>query len=324
MKTTASPTVAYGFLLLPGFSLIAFSTAVEPLRMANRIAHAPLYCWQVFTLDGKPVTASCGITLEANAQIEDMEKTSVLFICSGINVRSAITRELTKFLKKLARNKMMLGGICTGSYVLAKAGLLDKYKVATHWENIPGMREEFPQVVLTQQLFAMDKDRYTSSGGTAPLDLMLNLIRPRVGPEIVAQICDQFNMDRVRDAHDEQHVPLKVRIGSYHRSLLKIAALMEDNIESPLAMNELAKEVGVSRRQVERLFRNHLHVSPTRYYLDLRLQRARDLLLQTSMSIMDVTIACGFQSPPHFSKCYRAYYGYPPSHERNLGGGDRH
>src|SRR6266853_1614780 len=173
-------------------------------------------------------------------------------------------------------------------------------------------------------LFVIDRDRFTCSGGIAPIDMMLNLIRERHGKEVATAICEQFILDRMRDAKDQQHIPLQAQVGAHNQILIKTATLMEANVEEPLPLEELASYVGVSRRQLERLFKRYLGRVPTRYYLELRLRRARELLLQTDLSVMDITVACGFQSPPHFSKCYRGLFGYPPSMERRRVRGGSH
>ena len=183
-------------------------------------------------------------------------------------------------------------------------------------EIITALREAFPRVIFSDQLFAIDRDRYTCTGGIAPLDLMLHIIKQHQGRDIAPLISEQFILDRIRNDQDRQHIPLQARVGLFHENLIEAAALMEANIEEPLSLDEIASLVGVSRRQIERLFKRYVGQVPTKYYLDMRLRRARDLLLQTSMSIMQVAVACGFQSPPHFSKCYRMLYGYTPSAER--------
>jgi len=209
-----------------------------------------------------------------------------------------------------------LGALCTGGYALAKAGLLDKYRATIHWENLSALREEFPRIHLSDQLFTIDRDRFTCSGGVAPLDLMLHLVESKLGARVSQLISEQFIVDRVRNDRDRQYVPLRAQIGVSHESLIKVAQLMEENIEKPLSLDEIASATGLSRRQIERLFKRHLNCVPKRYYLQMRLRRARELLLQTSMPIIDITTACGFQSPPHFSRCYRAQFGCPPSAER--------
>jgi transcriptional regulator GlxA family with amidase domain len=314
----------YAFLTLPNYSMIALTSAVEPLRMANRLCARDAYEWLLVTPDGKPVAASNGLALSPTLPVDDMGPVHVVFVCGGVHVQQAVDRELLGALRRLAQRHVSLGALCTGGYALAKAGLLDKYKAAIHWENMPALREEFPRIAFTDALFAIDRDRYTCSGGIAPLDLMLNMIKGDLGADLAALISEQFILDRIRSAEDRQHVPLQAQVGVYHDRLIKAAELMEANIEEPLSLDELASAIGVSRRQIERLFRRHLGQVPTKYYLELRLRRARELLLQTSMSIMDITTACGFQSPPHFSKCYRNAFGYPPSAERQTNRGGAH
>lgn len=145
---------------------------------------------------------------------------------------------------------------------------------------------------------------------------MLHIIREHLGRGIAPLISEQFILDRIRNDQDRQHIPLQARVGLYHENLIEAAALMEANIEEPLSLDEIAALVGVSRRQIERLFKRYVGQVPTKYYLDMRLRRARELLLQTAMSIMEIAVACGFQSPPHFSKCYRSLFGHTPSAER--------
>lgn len=310
------PTRRFGFLTLPNYSMIALTCAVEPLRMANRICGRDAYAWAIVTPDGRPAAASNGLALAPTIALAAGGPVDAVFVCGGIDVQRAVTRELLAALRRLAQRRIDLGALCTGAYALAKAGLLDRHRAAIHWENMSALREEFPRIQWTDQLFAIDRDRYTCSGGVAPLDLMLNMIAGDLGGDVAPLISEQFILDRIRSDRDRQHIPLQARVGQHHETLIRAAALMEKHIEEPLSLDALAARVGVSRRQIERLFRRHLDVVPTRYYLELRLKRARELLLQTPMSIMDITVACGFQSPPHFSKCYRGLYGYPPSAER--------
>jgi transcriptional regulator GlxA family with amidase domain len=242
-----------------------------------------------------------------------------LFVCGGINVREAVSPALLSALRRLAERRVPLGALCTGGYALARAGLLDNFRASIHWENLSALREEFPGVRMSDQLFTIDRDRFTCSGGTAPLDLMLNLIQLRLGSRISQLVSEQFIVERVRKDTDRQYIPLRAQIGISHRGLIRVAQLMEENIEKPLSLEKIAKATGLSRRQIERLFKRDLNCVPKRYYLEMRLRRARELLLQTAMPIMDITAACGFQSPPHFSKCYRSQFGHPPSAERKIG-----
>ena len=304
------------FLTLPNYSLIALSSAVEALRMANRVAGQEVYQWTLASLGGHPVAASNGLALAPTVALADMGTVHIVFVCGGVDVEAACTSEVTSALRRIAQRQIALGALCTGGYVLAKAGLLDGYKAVVHWENMTALEERFPKVVFSRQLFAIDRDRYTCTGGIAPLDLMLHIIQSHLGREIAPMISDQFILDRIRNDQDRQHVPLMARVGLFHENLIEAAALMEANLEEPLSLDEIASLVGVSRRQIERLFKRYVGEVPTKYYLDMRLRRARSLLLQTSMSVMEIALACGFQSPPHFSKCYRDLFGHTPSAER--------
>jgi len=312
----ALPRSKYAFLTLPRYSMIALSNAVEPLRMANTLTGQTVYEWTIVSIDGAPVAASNGLQLSPTVALEQAGTFDILFVCGGVHVQESVSAKVLAALRRLAERRVPLGGLCTGGYALAKAGLLDKYRATIHWENLSALREEFPRIQLSDQLFTIDRDRFTCSGGVAPLDLMLHLIEAKLGAPVSQLISEQFIVDRVRSDRDRQYVPLRAQIGVSHESLIKVAQLMEDNIERPLSLDEIASATGLSRRQIERLFKRHLNCVPKRYYLQMRLRRARELLLQTSMPIIDITTACGFQSPPHFSRCYRAQFGCPPSAER--------
>jgi AraC family transcriptional regulator, glycine betaine-responsive activator len=316
MRSGSTGISRYAFLTLPNYSLIAVSNAVEPLRMANRLAQEAAFEWSILSLDGEPVTASNGLRLAPTGALEQIGRVDILFVCGGIDVRAAVSPRLSTALRRLAEHGTPLGGLCTGGYALARAGLLDHYRATIHWENLSALREEFPRVLINDQLYTIDRDRYTCSGGVAPLDLMLHLIEEKLGGEIARLVSEQFIVERIRTDQDRQYVPLRAQVGVSHQSLIKVAQLMEANIEKPLSLDAIAKRTGLSRRQIERLFKRHLNCVPKRYYLEMRLKRARELLLQTPMPIMDITTACGFQSPPHFSKSYRNQFGHPPSAER--------
>jgi transcriptional regulator GlxA family with amidase domain len=304
---------------LPNYSLIAVANALEPLRMANRLVGREVYEWSIISVDGSATGASSGLCLSPTGSLDKLGPVDIVFVCGGVNIRDAVSPALLAALRRLADRRVPLGGLCTGGYALARAGLLDNFRATIHWENLSALREEFPRVRINDQLFTVDRDRYTCSGGTAPLDLMLNLIQMKLGPRISQLVSEQFIVDRVRKDTERQYVPLRAQIGISHRGLIRVAQLMEENIEKPLSLEKIAKATGLSRRQIERLFKRDLNCVPKRYYLEMRLRRARELLLQTAMPIMDITAACGFQSPPHFSKCYRSQFGYPPSAERKWG-----
>ena len=310
--------VHLGFLLLPEYSMIAFTSGIEPLRVANRLSGKKLYEWSVITADGEPVKSSGELTVLADKSLTDALPLDMLFVCGGINIQDHADKTILFWLKKIEKMQIGMGAICTGTYLLAKAGLLDNHRCTIHWENMASMREEFPNIIISSELFEIDNNRYTCAGGVATLDLMLNLIKKQHGAELAASISEEFILERIRNTNDRQRIPLKQFLGTGQPKLIEAVTLMESNIEEPMSLDELAYHVGLSRRQLERLFQKYLQCVPTRYYLELRLKRARELLLQTSKSIVDVAFACGFVSAPHFSKCYRDMFGLAPRDERRF------
>ncbi|WP_192035201.1 GlxA family transcriptional regulator [Halomonas sp. YLGW01] len=321
-QTRPRPTQTFGFLLLEHFTLMSLASVIEPLRMANQLSGRELYRWFTLSHDGEQVLASDGLRVMPDAGLQTPLSLDTVIVCGGVGPQRTVKREHIGWLQGQARQSRRLGAVCTGSWALAKAGLLDGYETSTHWECMAALQESYPRVALSTRLFSIDRDRATSSGGTAPLDMMLHLIAMDHGRELSAGISEMFIYDRARSDQDLQRVPLKHVLGTTQPKLLEIVALMEANLEEPIALDELASYVDVSRRQLERLFQKYLHCSPSRYYLKLRLTRARQLLKQTAMSIIEVASACGFVSTPHFSKCYREYFGLPPRDER-LGIGSR-
>jgi len=307
-----------GFVLLPRFSMIAFSLVVESLRLANRQSGKSLYAWPIFSIDGKPVAASNGLVLQPDGDLEAAARLHTVALCGGIDVQKVDDKRLFNWLRRMDRQGADIGGICPAAHVLAKAGLLDGHSCTIHWENLAGFVEEFPQLDVTNELFEIDRKRFTCAGGTAALDMMLNVIALQHGHELAAAVADQFMHERIRDQHDHQRMSLPARLGVRHPKLLSVIEVMEKHLEEPLSRASLARQVGLSTRQLERLFRKYLNRSPARYYLELRLNRARLLLLQTNMSVIDVALACGFVSASHFSKCYRDFFGRTPRKERGM------
>jgi transcriptional regulator GlxA family with amidase domain len=305
-----------GFVLVDEFSMIAFISAIEALRLANRVTDAKPYGWIALSGDGKPVRASNGIEIAVDAGLNAAPELDAVFVCGGVNVQEHEDRAVISGLRRRVAHGAALGALCTGTHILARAGLMDGYRCTIHWENIPAFVEAFPDVEVSSELFTIDRNRYTCAGGTSAIDLMLNLISTQVGAEVAATVSDELMHHRIRDGSEGQRMDLRSRSGIAHPKLLAVVAAMEENIEQPMGCAELAIKVGLSTRQLERLFRTYLGVPPTRYYLRMRLERARFLLRQTSLPIFDVALATGFISASHFSKCFREQFGAPPSAER--------
>ena len=303
-------------ILVPRFSLIAFSSMIETLRLANMISERNLYEWRVISSDGRPVTSSCGVQVHADGALEDCFNPVNLVVVSGIQVQRSTPRELIEWLRHQESRKVVIGGLCTATDILARAGLLENYACTIHWANYDGFIEEFSTIDVRSELFEIDRNRFTCAGGMAAADLMLHEIGGREGIDLAHRVCEQFMLERIRSGSDAQRIPIQNRMRLTHPKLLKAIAIMEKHTEELLQRDELAWQVGLSRRQLERLFQRYLSVSPGRYYLKIRLTRAKHLLTQTSIPITQVAFACGFTSSSHFSKCYRDMFGHTPRAER--------
>ena len=305
-------------IVVPEFTMMPVTAAVEPLRLANRHTERELYQWSLHSLDAQAVAASNGIVTMVNGDLDSIDEHAIVVVCGGLNVQKHADKRLLNWLRRGARRGMTLGAVCTGAHILAEANILDGYRCTIHWENLPGFSEAFPELDVTGSLFEIDRDRFTSAGGTSALDMMLALISAQHGPELASAVAELVLHSPIRHHSEHQRMSLPARIGARHPKLVGIVERMEGNLEEPLSPSLLARQAGLSTRQLERLFRRYLDRSPKRYYLELRLKKARSLLLQTDMSVINVALACGFSSPSHFSKCYRAYYGRTPYRERGI------
>ncbi len=304
------------FVLLENFTLLSFASAVECLRIANRMAGRDFYEWRVLGEGGQTMPSSAGATFALDGDLGDLTRDDTVMVCGGIDVQAATTKKLLGWLRREARKGVTVGGLCTAAYTMAKAGLLEGKRATIHWENQDSFSEEFQEVDLTKSVFVVDGNRLTTAGGTSSIDLMLKLVADEHGEELANAVADQLIYSSIRTDQDTQRLSVPTRIGVRHPKLSQVIQMMENNIEEPISPSVLAKDVGMSTRQLERLFRRYLNRSPKRYYMELRLQKARNLLMQTDMSVINVALACGFASPSHFSKCYRAHYETTPYRER--------
>ena len=304
------------FVLLPNFSMLSFACAIEAFRIANRMAERELYSWTLAAEGGETVQCSSGITYQVDQDLDETNRDDTVLLCGGIGVQESTTKRLLNWVRREARRGVTLGGLCTAAYTLAKAGLLDGKKATIHWENQDSFLEEFQEVNLTKSVFVIDGNRITTAGGTSSIDLMLKIIAQDHGEDLASLTADQLIYSSIRTDQDTQRLSIPTRIGVRHPKLSAVIRKMEQNIEEPISPSVLAQEVAMSTRQLERLFRRYLNRSPKRYYMEIRLSKARNLLMQTDISVINVALACGFASPSHFSKCYRAHYNTTPYRER--------
>ena len=304
------------FVLMENFTLLSFSSALDALRIANRMSGKTLYEWTFIGENEGVVSCSAGTQFKLDNSLIELHRDDTVLLCGGTSIQEATTKKLIGWLRREARRGLTIGGLCTAAYPMAKAGLLDEKKATIHWENQDSFAEEFLEVELTKTVFVCDGNRYTTAGGTSSIDLLLKIIADEHGEELANAVADQMIYSSIRTDQDTQRLSVPTRIGVRHPKLSKVIQMMEINIEEPISPSILAKDVGMSTRQLERLFRRYLDRSPKRYYMELRLQKARNLLMQTDMSVINVALACGFASPSHFSKCYRAHYDTTPYRER--------
>ena len=297
--------------------MLSYAAAIEPLRAANQLAGKTLYRWWHAAPGGKPALASNGAAILPDLGTgTDPGATDLVLVCAGGNPAAFNDRRTFGWLRRLARRGVILGGVSGGPFVLAKAGLLDGRRCTVHWEHLPALQEQFPRIKLTRSLFELDGDRYTCSGGVAGLDMMTALITRDHGYELGAAVSDWFLHTHVREGGKPQRMDLRFRLGVVDPKLLKALKAMERNIEAPIARERLAKIAGLSLRQLERSTRRELHRGVHQHYLALRLARARQLLRETSLSILEVGLATGFRSASQFTRAFVRALGFRPKDAR--------
>lgn len=309
------------FLLLPNFSMIALYSALEPLRVANRFA-GQLFTWRFASLDGNAVTASNAIPVSVSAAMPTIGRPNLVMVCSSYDHQHAIGPDLRAALRKLDAAGVWLGGLDTGSIVLAEAGVLDGRRATCHWETLSAMREDYPRVSVTDALYEIDGPRLTSSGGTAPLDMMLAWIGSLHGRDLATRVADTLVHARHGEAPGDTRIPARTRYGVDDDALLAAISAMENHLEDILRLEDVADAAGVSPRQLERRFKRLLGMPPMRFYLSLRLERAEHLLMYSRLSVRDAGLASGFASIAQFSRAYRTRYGLSPKQHRRKNAAD--
>ncbi|QUJ76088.1 GlxA family transcriptional regulator [Sulfitobacter albidus] len=311
---------SYAFLLVPGFSTLGFSCALDVLSLAN---HHPsgreFYRWRLISETGGPVAAYNGVQINVDAGLEPLHRNETLIVCAGENAGQSASKPLLSWLRREARAGHDFGALSSGTYILALAGLIGGRRVTTHWEYKTALAEMLPDVIMEDTIFSVDGRIFTSAGGAASMDMMLHRLRDDYGADLATWVADQMIYTAPRNHSDAQRMSLQTRPEVRNPKLLMAMQIMENNIEDPLTPEEIATVIGLSTRQLERLFARHLSISPKRYYLRIRLEKGRNLLRQTQLSVTDVCIACGFKSLSHFSKSYRAAYGISPGLEATDG-----
>lgn len=312
----AAGTESYAFILVPGFTLLAFASAVEPLRIANQISQQPLYCLSIWSATGAPVQSSSGIPVGVEGSIPAFERITKVFVCAGNPALAATAPEVATTLHRHHRHGGTVGGICTGTVALASAGLLEGRRFTLHWENQPAFCEAFPELSPTANKFEKDGRVITCGGGAASTDMMLSVIASDHGEAFAAMVADMCLRTVMPEEASGQRSSLSALLASRNSALVSAVRQMMVNLATPLSMDEIAAATGSSLRHIERLFQTTTGSSPAKFYRDLRLDRARNLLSATDMMPAEIAEDCGFDTVSHFAKSFRSRFGMPPSRIR--------
>lgn len=311
-------TFKIGMLLLDGFNSLATNAFVDPFRCANYLSSTRFYDWTFLGFDSETAMASNGIAVSQLAPVRTLKSDfDLLVISTSWNVERFRQPALLNWLRGQAKKGVTLCGIDTGSFVLGFAGLLKSRNAAVHYEHIAAFRETFPDTNMGEDLFVIDGDRLTSCGGSAASDLALEILRLQQGIDIANAAARYIFHERLRSGQEGQLPERSEPIGyAAPKKLREAIVLMERNLEHLLTIGDVAGLVDLSQRQLERLFKTHTGVSPVRYYLDVRLDRARGLVTQTELPIVDIAVACGFTSNAQFSRAYKSRFGLAANRDR--------
>lgn len=301
-----------GFILIPGFSLMSYAAAVEPLRATNLLAGREIYRVANFARNGGAAVTSLGVPVPALALPRHRGSLATVFVCAGGNPADWNDATVLACLRRLARQGARIGGISGGPYVLASAGLLDGHNFTIHWEHVSALREAFPKLTPRQTRFVIDGNRITCGGGVAPLDMMHALISENLGTGFARRVSDWFLHTGIAEPAAPQRASLAERHSVHHPALLTMLDAMEANIERPLKRDRMALLAGLSPRHLDRLFAQHMGSTYLKQYRRIRLEHAHRLLEQSKLSISEIAFATGFSSAGHFARTYRAAFGRTP------------
>ena len=309
--------INFFFVLLDNFTLLSLSAAIDSLRLANQLSGRTLFSWTMVGEKGPSIKSSSGMPVQLDEHLPETNRGDYIVICGGVDIQSTTTSSVVNWLRREARKGVVIAGISTGAYTLASSGLLSNKKATIHWELHDLFEELFPSTDLMKTSYEIDGKRLTAAGGTSPIDMCLSIISDEFGEELAFAVADQLLYTEIRDTKLTNRLSLSTRLQTPIPKLNHAIELMEAHIEEPLHLTEVANAVGLSQRQLERLFINNLTRTPKKFYIELRLQKARNLLLQTELKIIDIAVICGFVSAGHFSKVYKHHYKISPSFERS-------
>lgn len=315
-KTPPTKPIRTGLLLIDGFSSLCVTALIGPLRSANRELGGDVHEWDILSTDDQPISASDGISIQNTMSSKDAKHFDYFFVCAGMDADPPNRALLNTTLHRFARQSDVFGGLCIGSFMLARAGFLDGYEFTLHWENQPAFSEEFPNLPISPNLYVMDRDRWTGSGGLSSMDISLHIIAEHHGVRVANAVGNQYQIDRIRRASVGQRPYWLNQYETLPKPIQAAIAAMMENMEIPLSIPEIADAAGKTVRSLERLFASQMNSSPARFYRKLRLEKVRQLLWHTNLSILEIALMTGFPSPSHLSRLYQAEFGLKPSEDR--------
>ena len=305
-----------GILVLDGFAAMSFAALTEPMRAANLLARQQIYDTVIFSAKGHPAQSSGATIVMPNTRIGQDDRLDYVFIVAGGDPMRFSDPGITAWLTRMSRAGIPLGGVSGGPVILARAGLMEKRRMTVHWEHATALAEVSPHLVIERSLYVIDRDRVTCAGGSAPMDLMHDLITQHHGMEFARRVSDWFMHTDIRPSGGPQRAGLLERVGSQNPIILDAVKTMEAHVAEPLPLESLAKTAGISPRQLNRLFAEKLGRPTMRYYREVRLEKAQSLLRNSPLSLTEIALATGFANSSHFSRAYAAQFGQPPSAHR--------
>lgn len=317
-RQKADRTTRLGFLLVDDFALMSYASVVEPFRAANWLSEKRLYSWQHYSVGGSAALASNQLEINVSGPLTGSLDLEILFVCAGGNPATFDDKATFAAIRRLAAKGVVLAGVSGGAFILAKAGTLAGYRCTIHWEHEPAFVETYPKLAFERALFVIDRGRITCAGGTAGLDLAIEMIATQHGAELAQLVSDWYIKTQRRPAEGAQRSAISQRYRVSHPGLVAVLEAMEGNKDDPLRREVLANIAGLSIRQLERLFRQQMRTSIREHYLRVRLDEAMRLLRETDMPRTTVAIACGFPSAAHFSRSFRKRFAMTPMHARSV------
>lgn len=322
-RNTSSETRLVVLYLVPGFSMLEMSSAVEAMSLANQVNGPTKYEWRVVSQEMGSVIAGCGLTVNSDrdlatqrARVPNGRQPNMIMVFGGDRPERSAVRSLEAWLREAYRAGVGICGVRSGTDILASAGLLRDRRCSVHWEHMPSFSETFMDAIPNTRLFQVDDGIWTCAGGSAIFDMTLRFIELDGGHDLVTGICQRALVERARADDERQRLPLSSRLGTVNPVVLKVVQCMEEHLADPLSVADLSSSVSLSRRQVERIFLENVGKSPIQYYRELRLEKAHLLLRSTTLTILEVAVSCGFVASSHFSKAYRDVYGLAPAEAR--------